>query len=538
MANFLKKIFLLLITFFVIPVYAHSTCEEYTAGNWYPGSYSSQSLAVSDCQSCHDDAGFGIGDTIHLKAGSATWSNTLAITIGCKIIGAGIASTIITDNTTDSNEHMIEIPSLTGSLEISNITISGTPGANDYKGHIYSTATGQSIRIHDITFSTTNDKKSIQIDGTVSNVLIDNCTFGTGSRGITVYGNTAVWTSAAAYAPGTNAGVYVEDCTFNRSAGGPITACYMGGRLVFRHNIVNAGNGIDIHGAGSSQRSGLYIEIYDNTFNATANKSHCINMRGGSAIIFNNTFSTYFSIPMRLINYRTEYGCTPGPTAMHGDNTNRCENGTSNPFDGDDSPPDNGWPCKDQIGRGPDQGSYPSYEWNNQFSDSSNATFAVSSGWSCATAPNQSDHIQPSRDYYTAQHPTYVAYTYEHPLQGAGDSTPPVLSNLAPSAPLPAGTTSTNMTCDSDETCECKYDTSDVAFGSMGNTFTTTDAMSHSQTLTGLTNGSSTTYYIRCQDVNSNPMTSSDTITVSVESPGAQYVPTLGGCGCSGVSLN
>jgi hypothetical protein len=105
--------------------------------------------------------------------------------------------------------------------------------------------------------------------------------------------------------------------------------------------------------------------------------------------------------------------------------------GSDNDWDtGDSYKVTNGYPARDQIGRGPDlalasgetlpwpaQTFDPVYYWNNR---------AVSSGGSLLTLAvsgvgNASVHIVAGRDFYTdgTQRPGYTAYTYPHPLQGA-----------------------------------------------------------------------------------------------------------------------
>jgi len=98
------------------------------------------------------------------------------------------------------------------------------------------------------------------------------------------------------------------------------------------------------------------------------------------------------------------------------------------------------------------------------------------------------------------------------------DTTPPVISNGSPSGALSYGTTSTNLAVSTDENATCRYSTSDVAYASMANTFSTTGSTSHSQTLTGLTSGSSYRYYVRCIDTSSNANTSSTVLSFDVPS--------------------
>lgn len=80
------------------------------------------------------------------------------------------------------------------------------------------------------------------------------------------------------------------------------------------------------------------------------------------------------------------------------------------------------------------------------------------------------------------------------------DVTPPARSGGTPTGVLAYGTTSTSMTINTLEAATCKYGTSDVSYASLPSTFSTTGGTTHSQTISGLTNGSNYTYYIRCSD--------------------------------------
>jgi hypothetical protein len=49
----------------------------------------------------------------------------------------------------------------------------------------------------------------------------------------------------------------------------------------------------------------------------------------------------------------------------------------------------------------------------------------------------------------------------------------------------------------------------------MSNTFSTTGTTSHSKTITGLSDGNTYTYYVRCQDTAGNPNTNDYTINTA-----------------------
>jgi len=130
----------------------------------------------------------------------------------------------------------------------------------------------------------------------------------------------------------------------------------------------------------------------------------------------------------------------------------------------------------------------------------------------------------PNASYWVKVDDIAISNTgYIGPLGGTPppDSTPPVISNGSPSGTLAYGTTSTNMTVATNESATCKYGTSNVAYASLPNTFTTTGGTSHSQTLNGLTNGSAYTYYVRCMDGSSNADTSSTAISFNVSGTGS-----------------
>ena len=106
------------------------------------------------------------------------------------------------------------------------------------------------------------------------------------------------------------------------------------------------------------------------------------------------------------------------------------------------------------------------------------------------------------------------------PLGTVTDTTPPVRSNGAPSGTLGAGTTQTTLSLGSDENATCRYaTTAGVAYGSMPNTFSTTGGTTHSTTVTGLVNGGSYSYYVRCQDTAGNPNTNDFAIAFTVAQP-------------------
>jgi hypothetical protein len=100
------------------------------------------------------------------------------------------------------------------------------------------------------------------------------------------------------------------------------------------------------------------------------------------------------------------------------------------------------------------------------------------------------------------------------------DTTPPVVSNCKPTGDLPFGTTSTTMSCDLDKPAVCRYHDTDVAYADMTGTDMVTASLTCSVIISGLTNGSTTTKYVRAQSIDeldgAHPTTSSQAITIAV----------------------
>jgi hypothetical protein len=98
-----------------------------------------------------------------------------------------------------------------------------------------------------------------------------------------------------------------------------------------------------------------------------------------------------------------------------------------------------------------------------------------------------------------------------------GDTVPPVRANGGPAGTLPAGTSSATLSVTTSEAATCRYSsTPGTGYAAMPATFSTTGATTHSSTVTGLANGQTYRYYVRCQDQAGNANTDDFTITFSV----------------------
>ena len=103
----------------------------------------------------------------------------------------------------------------------------------------------------------------------------------------------------------------------------------------------------------------------------------------------------------------------------------------------------------------------------------------------------------------------------------AADITPPVRSAGSPTGTLAAGTTQTTLSLTTNEAATCRYSTTaGVAYASMKTTFSGAGATAQSSTVTGLVNGTTYNYYVRCQDTAGNANPDDYLITFSVASAG------------------
>jgi hypothetical protein len=111
-------------------------------------------------------------------------------------------------------------------------------------------------------------------------------------------------------------------------------------------------------------------------------------------------------------------------------------------------------------------------------------------------------------------------FTISFSVAQAADTTPPVRSNGAPTGTLTAGTIQTTLSLTTDENAVCRYaTTAGVAYASMPSTFATTGGTAHTTSVSGLTNGGTYSFFVRCQDPVGNANTNDFAISFSVGQP-------------------
>lgn len=256
------------------------------------------------------------GDTVYVPAGTANWTQPLAITKFVKLIGAGSAQTVITY--TGSEAAGYSSPP-TGYL----VDFAPTPVASDLKWGIkgitfdlndlyyglclrntgaYTTYLNK-LRVTDVRLENARgDDRAVYLSGNLAGVL-DNDFFG---GGIGFHGAGHENWSLYSCPPGSVRQVYVEDCDYqgiSGSIGGPGGGGGVGYVVRYCTIDVTAPESIaqfnESHGNQPNNGGGMMnAEIYNNTYtwSGTGNTGTVLfTARGGSAIVFGNVVDAGFS---------------------------------------------------------------------------------------------------------------------------------------------------------------------------------------------------------------------------------------------------
>jgi hypothetical protein len=384
------------------------------------------------------------GDTVQLPAGVFFYTSTVWVTNGVSLLGKGIDSTIIVDEVPRGQQHaqVLILAALTNhNVRLSGLTIRGgtTNTSVNYNGTLAVYGSTRSFRVDHVKF----DKPralGMYCDGHLYGV-IDHCFFDLiGNEGIQVYHNNwnekqfgdGSWADSLYW--GTEKAIYIEDNVFQNGNYNPAVDAYGGSRWVFRYNMVT-NDYIGNHGTDSSQRyrSSRSLEVYNNTFYWPPTSPNtpwpfAIYMRGGTGVIFSNSFSGKYSSMLAMSNYRSTTNPDGYPWKPWGPSI-----GSTNAWDGNTD--SLGYPCLDQVGRGtgdllsgapatpvqwPHQILDPVYQWANTLNGVP------------ASGGAQQVVIARNRDWYDGiPRPGYKPFVYPHPLVSGSDlnrPTPP--SNL------------------------------------------------------------------------------------------------------------
>ena len=353
----MKKLFLLLL--FIL--FLSATGISYATTHNVPSPYDD-----SDVQDTINDAGCVTGDVVYIPACTVTWTGTVSIPNSKKITiqGAGSTNTVITHSgiAIDLNESGSRV---TGIEFITPIGGAGqlvfTNGVGWRIDHCKFTNDSGALR-NAITVSGMN--VTTFPEGLIDNNVINECKIlvvGAGS----FTKDCIEWARAVVF--GTVNSVYIEDNAFSKTGNGTnVIDTNRAGCYVARYNTFNGLSGqAHVHSLQSSNERGpRNWEFYGNEW--TGDSWGAMFIRAGTGYIWGNTIGADWGHSVIFDNVRSNYDI--------GGDAGEC-NGASD-WDGNELA--NGWPCRDQIGRGldaslwttenpyPSQASMPVYIVNNR----------------------------------------------------------------------------------------------------------------------------------------------------------------------------
>jgi len=522
------------------------------------------------------------GDTVWLNCAGGTWSSHVNITKSLTIKGNGEDSTTITA----SSSQLFDIDLNDGdSLNMYDLGITGSTG-----GYAF-TINGEwdALLIHDVKFTNITSRAFnigygdwVNINEKSPHGVFWNITY-TNTNAVPFMWISAKdenWEDDDNF--GTADAIYIEDSTFTWSSfaiNAFVTDTEHGGRIVVRHNTIT-NSGIQTHDFGSTaqSRGNRILEAYGNTINcsgAECSSGVGIGLRGGTAVIYDNTIDSDFWAKGFFQIYRVDYN---GWTGNKCDNTtdsicsslmSHCDDASMSCYgsyqcsgncvvscsDDADCPGAEtcitidghsdgyGWPCRDQTGRGKDaadndtQASSPLYWWNNE-DENTDTVVPIFNG-------SHTNYIQVERDYYLTAKGGYVAYTYPHPGRSGGgtpgDTTAPTIDWSWPegdalacstdprTVPLQGEWNEAAVThyCkdDSGDTCDGDTTFDDMLSAAVGGVTTTSGGIAFYQTVSHDCGTSGWTYWVRSQDAATNESLAVE-ISFSVNNPPFPQAPT------------
>lgn len=362
------------------------------ATNSSAASLNAQSCSLEDVQAAINAS--TTGDVVVVPAGTCTWGSSVKIPYSKKLtlLGAGIGATVINKSPSGVAIYLSQSGSRLSGFTINegHVVVDGDGWRVDHSKFSRATSFGEGVHV-----------RGVRSTAAHPTGLVDNCIF-INSR-VLVEGTAAqlaendwqhmLWTTSLGL--GTNQDVvYVEDNTFEFTVFANAMDTNCGGAYVFRFNNVSGGY-IECHSVQGNNRATRRWEIYGNLIdNPGSHIYYPYRLRGGTGVAFNNLLAgnwTNYAIAFDNVrSYDTvgDGGLCNGESAWDGN-----ENST-------------GYPCRDQIGRGPDSpqwdhdppGTYtqplvPAYLWYNR-RESNNALTHVN------VINNSSNHIKANRDYY------------------------------------------------------------------------------------------------------------------------------------------
>lgn len=391
-----------------------------------------QSASFAEVSAAYQSA--NDGDIVEIPDEAADWGgNTLVHNKAVWLKGAG--STTVGTRLSGSGEPLISIQGVSsarGYQKLSGVRFTSHGGSFPIGAYlaVFPLAGTVNIRVTECYFTLGGgDGWAIFAagcgDGNNTGWLLDSSTF-IDCHGIEAEGsNFEAWKLPLAL--GSAAYLYIEDVEalhttqFGGSIGWALVDIRAGGRVAIRHCNLQGGfiETHDVARAGAFVASGRAWEIYANAIsNVGQQLFKGIDLTCGSGVVWNNAFAGNIQVPLGLYDYKTYDNRGIGA----------CD-GTQNE-DGN-TPGQSGWICQFQVGSSyvgvpsslpahdpqfdapwykGDWGQYavsdPAYFWGNTYNGE-------------ATVPEDTGgtRLQAGRDYINDVRPSYVPYTYPHPLR-------------------------------------------------------------------------------------------------------------------------
>lgn len=313
-------------------------------------------LSEADFDACN--AAAPTGATVFFPSGTATWTQPVTITKKLKLLGAGTGNSVVTFGA--------GIGTTALALGTTNTTVTGFTFVSSEVTDVFISARGSdgTGRIHHNEFISAGFRRCVYLYGEEPTVphpayLIDHNTFTNCRVSVVADLNSQFgereWVAVRPFGVLTNV-VYVEDNTFTFTVHGNAIEPDYGGMVVARFNTISWNSGasgapIELHGTGAwADRSGRWIETYHNVFQGNAGSFTGIWYRGGSGLIFGNTFTSNYSTPI-IFDVSTDRNASVGmPDGTKPQDGNYFTSGATYPGAG--------WPALDQPGFGTYAGAF------------------------------------------------------------------------------------------------------------------------------------------------------------------------------------
>lgn len=289
----LKRLWIFFGVVFVVAILSYNASLAACTGSSPTWTSTPDYASIASCVSSAQH-----GDTINVSAGTSTWTSTLSITKGIKIIASGS----VTIQSGASGFLIVYKPDSTTLSAGRQFRLSGfnfALGGRQWIDFINDSNTGAWVLVDNNAVNGMSANPSLRTDGLFYGVIHSNNFTGANSTSMVhfdLYGRDAAadWTYLT-LAFGSANNLYFEDNTF--TGGDTFFSHGHGGRSVIRYNTFNYTNTsqdiypwIDIHG---NQPSDVYAplgtEIYGNRLTQSSARSGLmVGHRGGKALIYFN----------------------------------------------------------------------------------------------------------------------------------------------------------------------------------------------------------------------------------------------------------